>query len=365
MRSEKFHPKIIGFCLLLITIVLFVCSDKHGSNDKETDLIIGVKIYQHLGSYKQLFNEWNALSVNTVFVSDSLAANTEFRSLARENNITTFVICPIFYDPNPEFPAITERGEPAVDEWVHFACPSRETYRKQKIDWIREFVTKYYPDGISIDFIRFFAYWEKIYPHRLLESLPNTCFDDHCLEKFQTDTKITIPTNLKTIPEIDLWIQENHESTWVEWKCHVITSMIRDIVIEAKKVKPDLLINVHAVPWRQNDFGGAIRKITAQDFKSIAEYVDYLSPMCYFHMVKQKPAWIHSVVRDLFNQTGSHVLPSIQVEKAYLDDPLTTDAFRQAFEASLKPPSKGVVFWNWESLSQSAEKMEIVKQWQN
>lgn len=361
MQTPRYSPGKIWIYQFMTIIVLFGCSGKNDPKDAREDLIIGAKIYQHQGSFVPLFEEWRELSINTVFVSDTLAAKDEFRSLARKHHITTFVICPIFYDPDPEFPAITDSGEEAVDEWVHFACPTRATYRQRKIRGIRDFVANYDPDGISIDFIRFFAYWEKVYPDRAPTSIPNTCFDDHCLNRFQADTKVTIPAQLQSVPEIAKWIQENHLSAWVEWKCGVITSMIQEIVTEAKKVKPDLLVNVHAVPWRQTDFGGAVKIVAGQDIAALSQIADYISPMCYHHMVKQTPAWIHTVVQDMNRHADAPILPSIQVGTAYLKTNLTTENFRQALLESLRTPSQGVVFWNWKALEAEPEKRKVVQ----
>jgi len=78
-------------------------------------------------------------------------------------------------------------------------------------------------------------------------------------------------------------------------------------------------------------------------------------------MVKRDPAWIHSVVQDIADQTKCKIIPSIQVNKAYLNDPLTVEEFAQSVTEALKPPSSGVIFWSWEQLKTNPEKMEILE----
>jgi uncharacterized lipoprotein YddW (UPF0748 family) len=158
------------------------------------------------------------------------------------------------------------------------------------------------------------------------------------------------------------WIIENHLPEWTEWKCQVITSTVKALSEAAKKIKPGLKINVHTVPWREDDFGGAIKIIAGQDLAKIANYTDYLSPMCYHHMVMRNTSWIQSVVKDVYRLTHSQVIPSIQVKKAYIDKTLTLSDFRDSLVEALKPPSKGVVFWSWESLAKSTEKKELIKE---
>src|SRR5262249_11544893 len=188
------------------------------------------------------------------------------------------VILPVFFDPDalkadPELQATTARGDKAIDEWVTFVCPSRESFRKRKIEYIKKIVTDVNPDGLSIDFIRHFGFWEKVYPDRTLESLPNTCFDSACIERFQKATGIKIPANITGSQAVAAWLQSNKREAWINWKCDLITSFIKEAAAEARKLKPDILINVHAVPWRRDDFGGAIRSVMGQDFGEIAKYV--------------------------------------------------------------------------------------------
>jgi len=362
----KSRGNISWIVIIFLALILNGCSRNRSEISVKKDQIIGVKIYEHKGSFPELFEEWNSLGINTAFVSASLDSNSEFRKLAKKHNITTFIILPIFYNheelqKRPNLFAITDEGKKANDEWVSFVCPTRRDYQKQRIKYIKNLIKELNPDGISIDFIRYFIFWEKIYPERTLKSLANTCFDTHCLKKFQKDTKILIPENLETTAKIASWIKENNLLQWVNWKCYIITSMVRDIVEEAKRIKPGILINIHLIPWRKNDFDGAIKIIAGQDFQEISKYVDFLSPMCYHHMLKRTPSWIGAVVKDIYDQTNSKIIPSIQVKEAYLEQKLTIEIFRKAIKESLKSPSNGVVFWSWEALEEDSEKKDEIR----
>jgi hypothetical protein len=348
---------------LIILNLLFLVSVFTGCRQKE--LMIGVKVYNIERELKPLFEEWDDLGINAVFASPSVF-NDQFSALAKEHGIQTFIILPVFYDPaalqdKPELYAITDRGEKAIDDWVEFVCPSREDYRKGKIEYISRLIRDLDPDGISLDFIRFFCFWEKVYPDRQPDSIPNTCFCPVCLEKFQSDKNIPIPGSLDNVSDIAGWITKNHQAEWTDWKCNLITSMARDIVSEAKKIKPGIKLNFHVVPWRQDDFDNAIRRIAGQNFSALSEYADIISPMTYSHMSKREPAWINSVVRDVFAQVNCRVIPSIQVNEAYLTDTLSVKEFEQTLVEALKPPSSGVFFWSWEQLEKRPEKKEIMK----
>lgn len=352
------------FLLSILTSILFYsCTQSSSTEDHK---IIGVKIYTHQGSFDPLFEAWNSIGINTAFVSKELLANETFRKGATKNQIRTFVILPIFFDEealnsNPELYAIKSDGGRAVDDWVKFVCPSNQNFRKDKIASILKLVREHNPDGLSIDFIRHFVFWETVFPERALSSLPNTCFDSSCTVKFQKDSGIVIPDSLTKTKEVSLWILENHLSEWTAWKCGLITSMVEEIAIKAKEIKPNILINVHIVPWRKDDFDNAITIVAGQDVKAISDHTDFLSPMTYSHMVKQNASWVHAVVEELNSQTQSSILPSIQVKEAYLSDSLSSREFEENLESALQAPSKGVVFWSWEHLDRDPWKKEIIR----
>ena len=351
----------VTITLIFISILFFGCQKKTSYENKSQ--MIGVKIYNIEGDINKLFDEWKSLGINTVFAGVDLITD-EFRNLAKKQNIKVFIILPIFYDPDtlaisPELYAITDQGGKAKEEWVEFVCPSRRDYRKKKIQYIKTLIHNLHPDGISLDFIRHFVFWEKVYPHRKADYIPNTCFDSHCMTKFQSDTDISIPDSLIQASEISEWIEANCPTQWTDWKCDLITEMIREITSEVKKIDPKILVNVHAVPWRRNDFDGGIRNIVGQNFSDIGEIVDMISPMTYAHMVKREPEWINSVVKDIAAQTKCKIIPSIQVNKAYLTEPLRIDEFKQSVVNALAVPSAGVIFWSWEQIDASPEKKEL------
>jgi len=328
-------------------------------------LMAGVKIYAHEGPLPELFADWRSVGLNTVFVSPELAGQGEFRELARKQGISLFLILPIFYGPedlkkDPGLYALTDRGEKAKDDWVEFVCPTRPDFLSRRLDWIKTLVRDLDPDGISLDFIRYFVFWEMVYPERTLGSIPNSCFDRSCLERFQKDTGIVLPEGLGGTAEAAKWILAAHGREWTEWKCGVITSLVRSIVAEVRSIKPQLMINVHSVPWRREDFGGAIKVIAGQDLAALGEAADMISPMCYWHMLKRKPPWIGDVVKDVFSQAKGRVVPSIQVGNAYISEKLSLEEFTEALEEALRPPSGGVIFWNWDALAKEPDKKAAV-----
>ena len=328
--------------------------------------VLGVKIYEQAPPFEPLIREWRELGLNTVFAGEALARNASFRSLLRTNAIALFIIYPVFQDPEalkarPELAAVTSEGRPAREEWVEFVCPSREEFVREKAERLRELVAACDPEVVSLDFIRDFVFWEKVAPDRAPASLPQTCFCPVCLERFSRETGIALPADLKAAPAAARWILANRAAEWTDWKCGVISRAVETLAAAARRSKPGVLINVHTVPWRADDFGGAVRSVAAQDAARLSRQADLLSPMTYHHMVGRTPAWVHEVVTDLAARSRAPILPSIQVAEAYIDKPLPPEEFRAALEEALKPPSWGVVLWNWDALAKSAEKKAILR----
>jgi hypothetical protein len=77
-------------------------------------------------------------------------------------------------------------------------------------------------------------------------------------------------------------------------------------------------------------------------------------------ILKKEPPWIREVVEDVRSQTLGRVIPSIQVGRAYINDALSPEEFKEALEYALSPPSGGVIFWNWDALEKEPEKKALV-----
>jgi hypothetical protein len=330
--------------------------------------LVGVKIYERPKDLGALFAEWKSLRIGVAFASEALAEDPEFRRLASDHGVDVFVIAPVFYNPqaldrDPGLAAVTSTGAPARDDWVRFVCPSRPEYRAQRVREIADMVRRLRPRGLSLDFIRHFVFWEKVHPATLHGDIPNACFCRHCVAAFAAKEGLKIPGPPDDTRAAAAWILAHHEAAWTEWKIGLVNSMAEEIVRAAREVDKALKINIHAVPWRRTDFGGAILRNAGQDFPSLSRSADFLSPMCYAHMLEREPDWIHSVVVRLHDDSAAPILPSIQVGEAYRPGvPFTAAEFERQLREALRPPSRGVVLWSWEALAKDPEKRRVVRE---
>ena len=354
----------LGLAVLVLSLVLTpACGRRDGAGPPRP--VVGIKIYDASPPFEGLFRVWRELGVNTLFVSEALARTQEFRALAAAQGLLLFVIFPVFQDPeaikeNPGLAAVTAAGTPARDEWVEFVCPAREDYLRRKTDQLKRLVADCDPHAVSLDFIRYFVFWEKVAPDRSPASLPQTCFCPVCLSGFEKEMGVVLPAGLASTADKAAWILSTHASEWTEWKCRTIARAVERLAKAARETKPSVKVNLHAVPWRHDDFQGAVRAVAGQDLPRLAPFVDLISPMCYHHMVRRPPVWVHDVVEDISSRTGATVLASTQVSAAYVEQALPPDEFRAAALEALKPPSIGVVFWSWDALAKSPEKRALL-----
>lgn len=220
---------------------------------------------------------------------------------------------------------------------------------------------KHHPDGLSLDFIRHFVFWEKVRPDGRIDPLDTTCFCPRCLARFEGDEGFEMPAAAKTPPRAAAeWLFDHQAQAWARWRAGLITSWVDDVVREARRVAPGVKINLHIVPWGASDYQDGPIRVVGQDVRALAPLADFVSPMCYAHMLFRHPAWVGRVMRDLAARVAVPVLPSIEVKESYRKEPLTKEFFAAALEAALAFPSSGVVFWSWPLLSEDAVKQEIV-----
>jgi hypothetical protein len=352
--------------LVILAVVVGVGVGGGASQTESAGPLIGVKIYDAVPDADALFRQWKRLGIDTAFVSTTLAESETFIPTARRAGFRTFVITPVFFNPeylaaHPEAWAITGRGERAKDDWVEFVCPSHEGYREERKRYALSLLERRRPDGLSLDFIRHFVFWEKVRPDGRIDPLDTTCFCPRCLARFQSDAGLVMPAAARASPRAAAeWLLDHQSERWTRWRGGLVTSWVEGVVREARRVAPGVKINLHVVPWGESDYEGGLIRVAGQDVRALGPLADFVSPMCYAHMLHRDPAWVARVVRELAARVAVPVLPSIEVKESYRQEPLTKEFFAAALDAALAPPSGGVVFWSWPPLSEDEAKQEIV-----
>jgi len=293
----------------------------------------------------------------------------DFRKRLRDARVQFYITVPVFLDPealarDPGLVGYGSMGNPSKSKeaaWLQFVCPTRPEYRKQRIAWFVSLVRELRPDGLSLDFIRYFVYWEAVGPGQAGDSIEKFCFCDYCLRLMTAELGFHFPADALTRQAKAAWVLANHREQWTEWKCTKITSMARESAAAAKAVEPELKISLHGIPWMENDYDHGLRVVVGQDLQKLAPYVDLFGPMCYFEMVRRPPEWVHDVVVDYFRLTGKAPLPSVQASGSRRGA-VAVETIRKHFLAGFESPSAGVNVFEWTSLRNDPEKIAILQE---
>jgi hypothetical protein len=126
-----------------------------------------------------------------------------FRQLLADSNITFHITAPVFLDTaalarDPALAGIGHLGNPSREPgvaWLGFVCPARPDYRQQRQAQILNQVRELRPDGLSLDFVRYFIYWERAKPDQSAEEIEKFCFCDHCLHEMETTLGFQFPAD--------------------------------------------------------------------------------------------------------------------------------------------------------------------------
>jgi hypothetical protein len=322
--------------------------------------------------------QMRASGVTTVFCrtdrlltdADTARNLREFRRLLAEAGIKFYITAPVFCDPeavqkDPGLLGMGHLGSPSKApgaNWNTFVCPTRPEYRKQRITGIVDMVRRLRPNGLSLDFIRYFVYWERVRPEQTGESIEKFCFCDHCLRLMQTELGLRFPGHATTRQAKAAWVLATQRKKWTAWKCEEITSMVRKTAAAARGVSPGLRISLHGVPWMEKEYDEGRRAIAGQDLKKLAPYVDMFGPMCYFQMLGRRPEWVHDVAAEYYRQTGKPTLPSLQASGSGQSEAVDDDAFRRHLLAGLQSPSEGINLFSWDRLARDTKKLTVLQQ---
>ena len=272
----------------------------------------------------------NMISVMDRYFTQGAADNRRLIKLAEEAGIKVFIIFQTFYNDDATIDksnsALDREGNMVKDSWLSFICPNEEGYKRKRLQDIEDLVALIRPHGISMDFFRFFVYWEAGSDG----NRPQTCFCHRCLEKFGIQYNITGSAE---------YILSAHTDTWTDFKCRTINEFAALIHGKVKAIDPRILLNLHMVPWKQDDYEGAIKRIAAQDIVTLSRYFDFLQPMTYSTMLDESIEWIHEMGADAAGHVkDTYIIPCIQA----------ADAGPENFSIIMKPPVSGYSIWPFE-----------------
>lgn len=247
---------------------------------------------------------------------------------------------------------------PAPDGWQG-VCPTHPGYRKARLEAFHKALTDFEIDGIWLDYHHAQASWEQAVPN-----LPDTCFCERCLARFERDAKVDLPD--RPTPELAKLLLGPLKVRWVDWRCGVFTDWVRALDAIRDEVRPEALLGTFHCPWSDAEYGGALRSKLAIDLKGQARYIDVFSPMPYHARFGHAgdPTWIGRQVGWLGRHLGVEgragervkIWPIVQLSE--WGEPVPVSQVADVLDQGTRSPATGVTVFAWGPLAKEWEKVE-------
>lgn len=256
----------------------------------------------------------------------------ELRQVCREQGIGYWRIYNVFTVSRPAIEAtdqtlIAEDGTPPKGRMARrgFYSPAWEPMRQAKIDAIVEDVTRTRPAGISLDMVRWYMEnhtealsrgkaweWESVAPDGARASLLSFSFDPATLRRFQSERGVALRADVADGKAAAREILAEYREAWVAWKASLVSQTVAEIREAVHAVDPSIQIMVQLVPWRIEEYDGAIVEVLGQDPRRLRAHADVFSPMTYHALLGRPATWVGAYGNWLREETGTAVWPCIQ-----------------------------------------------------
>ena len=252
------------------------------------------------------------------------------------------------------------RVSPAPDGWQGI-CPTDEGYRAERMRAFRTLLETFAIDGVWLDYHHSHASWEQAQPN-----MPDTCFCERCLLRFQKDTAITLP-QAPASARAGLLLS-THRAAWVRWRLGVFTDWVREFRDIRDATRPGALLGTFHNPWSDEDFGGARIEKLAIDLRAQAAYIDVFSPMPYHARFGHAgdPAWISRQVAWLGQHLGVKGVPGERlriwpiVQISDWGEPVPAAQIDEVLRHGSRAPATGVMVFAWGGLRKQPEKIDAI-----
>lgn len=265
-----------------------------------------------LAEVKTRLAELQSYGINTIFSEadnyrDEVIYQVHVMDMQFMGGLTCFQNNDVLQE-QPELHPIAHDGHPRPKmNWYVGITPSFETYAQSRLDALQTMLMNHRLDGVWLDFIRWALHWEQ----ELRDDTPpplESSFDPHTLQRFAQYADLEIPSG--AVAEQANWILTHHKSTWIEFKCQIISDFVRRAHQIMQTYGNDKPLGLDIVPAETT----TREHLLGQRLPDLAEHSDYLSPMLYHHILGQSPTWITDMLDQFSAETSAKLLPFVQVD---------------------------------------------------
>lgn len=249
---------------------------------------------------------------------------------------------------------------PPPHDWQGI-CPTHVAYRTWRMDAFRTLLAEHEIDGVWLDYHHAHASWERKEP-----ALPDTCFCERCLAKFQEDTGLDLEG--APVKEAAKRLLGAEREAWTRWRCAVFTDWVREFREILDATRPTALLGTFHCPWTDEERGGALKRKLAIDLRAQKPYLDVFSPMPYHARFGHAadPAWISRQTTWLGKylgvegQDGERVRIWPIVQLSDWGEPVPVAQVASVLEHGTRLPATGVLVFAWGSLRKQPAKVDAL-----
>lgn len=183
------------------------------------------------------------------------------------------------FEEHPELVPTGIDGLPMrFERLVQGICLSKKDYLNEIEVGLLDGLRTFQPAGIWLDYLTYPGWFETPDP-----DLQDTCFCPDCIAEFCNATGVDAETPAQIVKTAgDLWIKHKCErvARYASRYAYLIRSHLSDCVIGA-----------YMCPWLLEEYGGALRRIFAQDYGLLAPSIDIFTPLIYCTKSGREPDW--------------------------------------------------------------------------
>ena len=287
-----------------------------------------------------------------------------FRDALHDHGIRTFEATSVFFRPdayaaNADLQPVDETGARMQQfGWYVGLCPTSPTYLAERAAIMEEVVASLQPDGVFLCFMRYPGFWELWMPETKRSEIREYCFCERCLNRFQVDTGIELPSG--TTPERASILQHELRAEWTSWKCAVIADVVSTLKLAAQRGCADVEVLVNEVAMGRADYDNAIEDILGQRLESLSLHADHHELMFYHQILRREPGpWISALMREARGRTDRTLLATLQTKADYLDPPyanvrrhtkISPEEFSKTLDAVADSAADGVMVYHWKDI---------------
>lgn len=258
---------------------------------------------------------------------------------------------------------IDETGQRSPRQtWFLGVCPTNEAFVTSKLEALRQLVTTQRLDGVWLDYMHWHAQFEDPKPR-----LPETCFNESCVARFQEQAQVTVRGSKPEEWARD--ILKNHESGWRTWRCSVLADFARRCREVIWQYASHLLLGNYQCAWRDDEYGGARRRILGLDLTVLSQVFDVMSPMLYHarsghssRWVEQNVKWLCSHLEVKGNPTERlKVWPIVQAWSDPNGEKVNAEDFEKVLRGGVAAGATGVMMFTLGSVVEDEAKLAVLK----